>query len=110
MTTPRENREALGIPEEPEANALKQKPGKPDCKIICDHRRHLVTLPYSRKNLNAAADYLGIKRAWLHNGNHFDIPKRMHEDQSVYKYVDKITTTKNIVLIIQGKLTEISQL
>lgn len=43
---------------------------------VCDHKRHLVCLPYSVANLHRMATELGIGRHWYHAGTkpHYDIP------------------------------------
>ena len=47
-------------------------------RYYADTHRHLVCVPYSRVNLLATADALGIGRHWLHGGPraHVDIPQR----------------------------------
>lgn len=65
----------------------------------CDTARHLVCMPYSKENLHAMADALGIKRHWFHK-NHYDIPKtRMEEVMSACTVV----SSKDIVRIIKGE-------
>lgn len=43
-------------------------------KFYCDHKRHLVCIPYSVENLHEMARALGIKRCWFHR-DHYDVPK-----------------------------------
>ncbi len=76
-------------------------------KIICDEKRHLVTLPYDRHTMHQAAAFLGIKRQWFH-GSHYDIPKR--DIPTIYKRVDKCVTQRQILSITKGQITEFSQL
>jgi hypothetical protein len=64
---------------------------------VCDHKRHLICLPYSVSNLHLMADQLGIKPCWFHK-DHYDIPKkRIKEIMS--KCV--IVSPKTIVKIIK---------
>jgi len=47
--------------------------------IYADRARHLVTVPYTREALLAAADRLSIPRHWYHahtSHPHIDIPVR----------------------------------
>lgn len=46
-------------------------------EVVYDDKRHLVTVPYSRVNLHAAAEALGLKRHWFHASPypHYDLPK-----------------------------------
>lgn len=67
----------------------------------CDHKRHLVCVPYSIENLHQMADSLGIAREWYHGGDkpHYDIPKkRILEVQS--KCV--VVSPRVILKIIKG--------
>lgn len=47
--------------------------------FVCDPRRHLVCLPYSRANLHEMARQLVIKRHFFHR-DHYDIPKRRERE------------------------------
>ena len=70
----------------------------------CDHKRHLVCVPYSVENLHKMAKDLDIKRCWFHSGKnaHYDIPKkRIYEIQSKCTVV----STKEIWKIINGDVT-----
>lgn len=71
-------------------------------KYFCDDNRHLVCVPYSRENLHAMAEDLGIKRCWFHSGRHphYDIPKRR-----VTEIQAKCTVVSNrdILRITQGE-------
>ena len=68
-------------------------------EFYCDHRRHLVCVPYSVENLHEMARILGIKRCWFHR-DHYDIPKTR---------VDEITgrcrlvSPREILSIIKGE-------
>lgn len=42
---------------------------------LTDGKRHLICVPYSKKNLHKMAEDLGIKRCWFHK-DHYDIPKK----------------------------------
>lgn len=44
-------------------------------KYVCDHKRHLVCIPYSIENLHLMAKELKIGRHWFHK-DHYDIPKK----------------------------------
>ena len=67
-------------------------------EYICDNKRHLVCLPYSKQNLHKMAKDLGINICWFHK-NHYDIPKGRIED-----IMERCTVVspKNIVRIIKG--------
>lgn len=70
---------------------------------FCDKARHLVCLPYSKENLDAMADALGIKRCWFHK-NHYDIPKRRIEEITSKC---TIVSSKIIVRIIKGEVVDL---
>lgn len=67
---------------------------------ICDDKRHLVCLPYSRKNLHEVAKELNIGKHWFHK-DHYDIPKRRVEEIMSHKKC-VILSSKDIVRIING--------
>jgi hypothetical protein len=67
-------------------------------KYYCDNQRHLVCVPYSRKNLYIMAKNLGISECWFHK-NHFDIPKRRVEEISKQC---EIISPRDILNIIKG--------
>lgn len=70
-------------------------------EFYCDRQRHLVCVPYSRANLHAMAQTLGIKRHWFHDGDkpHYDIPlRRVREIQARCHVV----SPRVILAIIQG--------
>ncbi len=67
-------------------------------KYYTDGCRHLVCVPYSRENLHAMADDLGIKRGWFHR-DHYDVPKRRTSE--IEARCD-IVSSKEIVRIIKG--------
>lgn len=67
-------------------------------EYVCDKKRHLVCIPYSKENLHRMANDLNIKRCWFHK-NHYDIPKRrIIEIQGKCR----IVTSREIVKIIKG--------
>ena len=51
-------------------------------KVFLDEQRHLVTIPYDRATLHAAAKILGLKRCWFRPRPypHYDLPKRWCQD------------------------------
>jgi len=65
---------------------------------LCDSRRHLICVPYSKENLHKMAEELGIKRCWFHK-NHYDIPKKRIEE---IKKKCKVVSSREIVKIIHG--------
>lgn len=65
---------------------------------LCDTRRHLICVPYSRDNLHQMARELGIKRCWFHK-THYDIPKRRVTEIEAKCFV---VLPRTIVRIIQG--------
>lgn len=74
-----------------------------ELKYYCDHKRHLVCIPYSIQNMNQMADTLFINRVWFHrcNNPHYDIPKlRVKEIMGHCTVV----SSKEIIEIIKGKL------
>lgn len=79
-----------------------------DFKIICDSRRHLVTLPYSKDNMHKMAKALGISKSWFHNSTHYDMPIKKIDE--IHKAAHRCVTTKQIVLIIQGKIKNFEEL
>jgi len=68
-------------------------------KFICDTKRHLICVPYSKENLHKMADELGICRCWFHK-NHYDIPLRRIEE--ITKKCE-VVSSKEIVKIIRAK-------
>ena len=64
---------------------------------ICDEKRHLICLPYSKENLHKMADDLGINRCWFHK-NHYDIPERRIEE---IKAKCKVVNSREIVNILK---------
>jgi len=47
--------------------------------FVCDKKRHLICLPYSKTNMLSMATELGINPLWFHK-DHYDIPKNRIED------------------------------
>lgn len=74
-----------------------------ELQYICDEKRHLVCLPYSKDNLHKMAQDLGIARGWFHK-HHYDIPKKRIKE---IKKKCIIVSSKDIVRIIHGEITEI---
>jgi len=66
-------------------------------KFLCDTKRHLICLPYSKENLHKMADELDICRCWFHK-NHYDIPKRRIEEIT---NKCQLISSKEIVKIIK---------
>ena len=64
---------------------------------ICDDKRHLICIPYSKENLHIMAKELNIKRCWFHK-DHYDIPKTR-----ISEITDKCqkVSSKEIVRIIK---------
>ena len=73
-----------------------------------DKARHLVCVQYTRANLFAMAEHLGIKPRWFHAvpHPHFDIPKRMIEEILARDDVN-VVSAREILRIIKrtGSLT-----
>jgi len=67
-------------------------------EYICDTKRHLVCIPYSKENLHKMAAALGIKPCWFHK-DHYDIPK-LRIDEITQKC--RVVSSKEIVRIIKG--------
>ena len=46
-------------------------------KVLYDGKRHLIVTPYTRTNLHAVAERMGLKRHWFHASPypHYDLPK-----------------------------------
>jgi len=42
-------------------------------KYICDNKRHLICVPYSKDNLHKMAEDLNLNKCWFHK-DHYDIP------------------------------------
>jgi hypothetical protein len=68
-----------------------------DLELICDTKRHLVCLPYSKGDLAEAARVLGLKRHWIHKG-YIDIPVRRVEEITS---LCRVVSLKEIVRIIK---------
>ena len=69
-----------------------------DLTFICDNKRHLICLPYSKPNMLSMATELGINPLWFHK-DHYDIPKdRIKEISGKCK----IVSPKEIVNIIKS--------
>lgn len=68
-------------------------------RYFTDGKRHLVCLPYSLENLHKMADDLQINRCWLHNGDHYDIPKKRIAEITAKC---EVVSPKDIVRIIRG--------
>ena len=69
-------------------------------KFLTDGKRHLICIPYSKKNLHIMASELNIKRCWFH-GDHYDIPmKRKNEIEEQCEMV----SSKDIVNVINGNM------
>ena len=85
---------------EPWRQKLAVELGSP--RYYADLDRHLVCVPYSRANLLAMADDLGIPRHWLHGGRlaHIDIPARS---------VVLVTTDPRVAIIPTRELLAIAQ-
>lgn len=66
-------------------------------KYVCDNKRHLICVPYSKDNLHKMAEELNIKRCWFHK-NHYDIPVR--RKQGIEKLC-QVISPKEIVEIIR---------
>jgi hypothetical protein len=64
-----------------------------------DEKRHLVCVPYSKENLHAMAEMLGIKRCWFHK-DHYDVPKTKL-DEMLWRC--NIVSSREIVKIIRGE-------
>lgn len=76
-----------------------------DIAIFADRRRHLVTIPYTRDALLAAADYLDIPHHWLHRTDghdHIDIPARRTLDVLADPRVH-VVSSRSIVAITRRK-------
>lgn len=71
-------------------------------QFYCDHKRHLVCVPYSIENLHHMAHTLNLNRCWFHR-NHYDIPKKR-----IQEIMDKciIVSPKTIVKIINHSFDE----
>jgi hypothetical protein len=67
-------------------------------KYYTDGKRHLVCMPYSKKNLHTMAKELGIKRWWFHK-NHYDIPKKRKAE---IEAKCELVSSRDIVRIIKG--------
>lgn len=66
---------------------------------VCDDKRHLVAIPYTRSNLHLVARMFGIKPGWFHK-THYDIPqfrRALVEDMCVK------VSPKDIVRITRGE-------
>ena len=74
-------------------------------KFLCDNKRHLVCKPYSRQNLHAMAEELGIKRCWFHK-HHYDIPKRRIAE--IHSKCTVVSIREIVRIISQGR-THISK-
>ena len=66
-------------------------------EFLCDNKRHLICIPYTKENLHKMANALGIKRCWFHK-NHYDIPKRRLDE---IKKQCRIVSSKEIVRILR---------
>lgn len=64
--------------------------------FLCDTKRHLICVPYSKENLHKMARLLGIKPCWFHK-DHYDIPKLRIEE--ITKQC-QVVSSKEIVRII----------
>lgn len=72
-------------------------------KFYCDEARHLICLPYSKKNLIKMARILSLSAGWYHGGRHphYDIPKtRIDEIKS--KCVATLSSREILQLITAG--------
>jgi hypothetical protein len=80
---------------------MNKKPFENENGLIyfCDHKRHLICLPYSPLNLHKMAEDLGIKRCWFHK-NHYNIPKSRFEE--VKKKCLMTTNTRDLVILINS--------
>lgn len=65
--------------------------------FVCDKKRHLICLPYSKANMLSMATELGINPLWFHK-DHYDIPKERVED--ILKQC-VVVSPKEIVKIIK---------
>lgn len=70
-----------------------------DLTYYCDHRRHLVCVPFSVENLHIMAERLKIKPHWFHKCRHphYDIPKKRIKEITEQCTVVSSETIYNII-------------
>lgn len=71
-------------------------------RYLCDKQRHLVCIPYSKANLHAMAQTLGIKRCWFHR-DHYDIPKGRYAALVASGLVE-VVRPRAILAVIRGSI------
>lgn len=64
---------------------------------VCDHKRHLVCIPYSIENLHLMAKELRIGKHWFHK-DHYDIPKKRIDEIRKECY---LVTSREVLNIIK---------
>lgn len=82
--------------------------------FLTDGKRHLVCLPYSKDNLHAMAEQLGIKKHFYHAGKknshpHYDIPANKKERMRIESRCVKISK-ESLLGIIKGNITRYEEL
>lgn len=73
-------------------------------RIFLDGHRHIVTYPYMRENLDAAAERLGIGSWWFHQNAshaHYDAPARRMRDLRMRPDVE-VVSGRTILAICKG--------
>lgn len=65
--------------------------------FVCDNKRHLICIPYSKGNLLSMATELSINPLWFHK-DHYDIPIERIDEISAQCI---IVSPKEIVKIIK---------
>jgi hypothetical protein len=68
-----------------------------DLTFVCDNKRHLICIPYSKTNMILMATELEISPLWFHK-DHYDIPK--HRIKEMLSRCE-IVSSKEIVRIIK---------
>jgi hypothetical protein len=77
--------------------ALGKLAGK-ELTYVCDDKRHLICVPYTRPNLHRMARELNIPRGWFHR-DHYDIPKRRVEEIMAKC---QVVSSKRIIMIMRA--------